>query len=80
MEDESPTLKTKSFRLTSTTAINLYKTILRSRIKYGNSVIGSLDKSCFIKLEQFKLSALRFARNIHIGIKLSINANNLQPI
>ena len=48
-------LKSKNFKLTPSTIINLYKTFIRSRIKYGNPATCFLNKSSLIKLEQLQL-------------------------
>ena len=45
-------LKSKNFKVTSRTIINLYKTFIRSRFEYSNSAICFLNKSNLQNLEQ----------------------------
>ena len=65
-------LKSKNFKVTSRTIINLYKTFIRSRSEYGNSATCFLNKSNLLNLDQIQLNILRFALNIQKGIKNDI--------
>ena len=62
-------LKSKNFKVTSRTIVNLYKTFIRSRFEYSNSAICFLNKSNLQNLEQIWLNILHFALNIQKGIK-----------
>ena len=65
-------LKSKNFKVTSRTIINLYKTFIRNLFEYGNSATCFLNKSNLQNLEQIQLNILLFALNIQKGIKNDI--------
>ena len=51
-------LKSKNFKVPPRTIINLFKTLIRSRIEYGNSATCFLSKSNLLNLEQIQLNVL----------------------
>ena len=65
-------LKSKNFKVTSRTMINLYKTFIRSRSESGNSATCFLNKSNLLNLGNIQFNILQFALNIQKGIKNDI--------
>ena len=64
-------LKSKNFKVTSRTIINLYMTFIRSWFGCGNSTTCFLNKSNILNLEQIQLK-IHFPLNIQKGIKNDI--------